>query len=165
MARLGLIAPCLLALAFGCGYSTRGLYPDSIQTVSVPVFKNNTFRRDIEFQLTEKVIQEIEAKTPFKVVGSADADTEIQGTISSFYKAPFGEDPYDNPRGGNMTMVVQIKWIDKRSGATLVQNEKVVSLTATQDFSIDVAQSQASADDIALRKIAQQIVRMLQSPW
>ena len=70
------------------GYTTRPLYDLGIRTVRVPIFKNFTFRRGLEFQLTEAVIREIESKTPYKVVQEADcADTELIGTIVGRSKA------------------------------------------------------------------------------
>ena len=41
-------------------------------------------RQGLEFDLTRAVVREIEAKTPYKVVGAdADADTELTGEPSS----------------------------------------------------------------------------------
>jgi hypothetical protein len=55
-----------------CGYSTKPVYDTNIRTVYVPIFKNTAFRdsvrRTIEYDLTRKVIQQIESKTPYKVV-------------------------------------------------------------------------------------------------
>src|SRR5215471_5504302 len=59
------------------GYTTRANYDTSIHTVRVPIFKNNTFYKGMEFDLTRAVVREIEAKTPFKVVSEGcSADTE-----------------------------------------------------------------------------------------
>src|SRR5438552_14575544 len=70
------------------GYTTRPMYDLSIRTVRVPIFKNLTFRHGLEFQLTEAVVREIQAKTPYRVVQSCeDADTELIGTIVGRSKA------------------------------------------------------------------------------
>ncbi len=62
------------------GYTTRPMYDLSIRTVYVPIFKNQTFNRGLEFQLTQAVIREIESKTPYKVVQCREAaDTETAG--------------------------------------------------------------------------------------
>src|SRR6266446_6128424 len=55
------------------GYTTRPNYDCTIHSVRVPIFKNVTFRRGLEFDLTRAVIREIEAKTPFKVVAAGCA--------------------------------------------------------------------------------------------
>src|ERR1700733_1967771 len=65
----GLLLACVAAaLLPGCatwdghfeilGYTTRPMYDLSICSVRVPIFKNLTFFKDVEFQLTEAVIRE-----------------------------------------------------------------------------------------------------------
>ena len=44
------------------GYTTRPNYDLGIRTVRVPIFKNYTLWRGLEFDLTRAVIREIEAK-------------------------------------------------------------------------------------------------------
>jgi hypothetical protein len=160
----------ILLLAAGCGYTTRGLYPDSIDTVHVPIFRSNGLRRDIEFQLTERVIQLIEARTPFKVVPRERADTILVGSIDNFFKGPFGEDGFDNPRGGIMTLLVTVSWIDNRTGQLIHEgnfklDNNAINLYAAQSFVIDAGQSVASADADAIEQIADQIVSLMQAPW
>lgn len=158
------LTACSLVVS-GCGYTTRGFYPENIRTVSVPIFKNESgFRRDIEFQLTQNLIEMIESRTPYKVVSDGDADTEIRGTISQYYKSPFGEDGYDNPRGGNMAMTVQVTWIDNRTGEALSQGG-AVQLISYGNFTIDTAESISTADQQLVRDMSQKIVSLMQSPW
>src|SRR5262249_16212598 len=52
------------------GYTSRPNYDTSIRTVYVPIFKNQSFRRGLEFDLTRAVIREIQAKTPYRVVSN-----------------------------------------------------------------------------------------------
>ncbi|MGL5094916.1 MAG: hypothetical protein ACRDD1_04975, partial [Planctomycetia bacterium] len=96
----------------GCGYTTAGLYPEQIQTVAVPIIANTGLRRDVEFQLTEKVIQKIESRTPLKVVRQGDADSEVRAEISAFTKGTYAEDVFDNPLGANMFLNIKVAWVD-----------------------------------------------------
>lgn len=155
----------LLLMAAGCGYSTRGLYPSDIHTVHVPIFQSTGLRRDYEFQLTEKVIKEIEKQTPFKVVREGDADTTLKGTIVNLYKSPFGEDGYDNPRGGAMVLAVDVSWVDNRSGQVLNASNRSFTMQIVEPYTIDLAESQATAMDAALGQMADHIVTLLQAPW
>lgn len=153
----------------GCGYSTRGLYPDNFRTVSVPIFKSQGLRRDLEFLLTQKLVQSIEAKTPYKVVASDRADTEIRGTISAFYKGPYGEDQFDNPNGGVENIVVSVTWVDRRSGEVLKDEtyrlDQTVSLNVVQPYNVDLAQTQATAINRAADQICDYIIALMHSPW
>lgn len=159
------LAGAWLGAAAGCGYSTRGLYPADMSTVSVPIFKNTTMRRDVEFILTEKVIQKIESRTPFKVVASGNADTEITGTITGLNKSPFGEDSYDNPRGGVMIFALSVCWTDKRTGKVLNEAKRTFDLRSFDTYTIDLAQSQATAINDICNRMADHVVSMMQSPW
>ena len=76
---------CLLAVALcggtagGCGYSIRAPFDKSVKTVFVPVFKTQSFRRDVNLNLTELIQKEIQNRTPYKPVGKPEgADTVIE---------------------------------------------------------------------------------------
>ena len=62
---------------------TNSLFPSDIQTVHVPVFASDSYRRGMGERLTELVIKEIEERTPYKVVSSADADSILTGRITN----------------------------------------------------------------------------------
>jgi hypothetical protein len=102
------------------GYSSRPNYNRDIHTVYVPIFKNKTFRRGLEFDLTRLVVREIEEKTPYKVVSNCEsADTELIGTIISVNKALVNLNPENEIREGEMTIGVEVIWRDRRTGEIL----------------------------------------------
>jgi hypothetical protein len=104
------------------GYTTRPNYDPGIRTIRVPIFKNTTYIRGLEFDLTRAVIREIQAKTPFKVV-SADcpADTELTGTITALNKIAINRTQLNEIREGQTTLAVEIVWRDLRTGEVLSQ--------------------------------------------
>jgi hypothetical protein len=83
---IAVLVACLGSLA-GCaadptaGYSAAPAYPKRIETVSVPIFENHTYVRGIEFELTDALIKEIEARTPYKVSRASGADSVISGHV------------------------------------------------------------------------------------
>src|SRR5687767_8614231 len=97
-----LLTPLLLSLCLtGCaGYQmgNRTLYSPDIRTVYVPMFESNSFRRGLGERLTEAVVKEIELKTPYKVVGSPNADSVLSGIIVSETKRVTVENAFDDPR-------------------------------------------------------------------
>lgn len=76
-------------LAVGCasdpteGYAAVSPFPRGISTVSVQIFENNTFDREIEFELADALIKQIEARTPYKVTSPTRADTILTGRVRS----------------------------------------------------------------------------------
>jgi hypothetical protein len=105
------------------GYSTRPNYDLSIHTVRVPIFQNRTFWTTtpvpgMEMDLTRAIIREIEDKTPYKVV-QCNADTELSGSILSFFKAPLSYNQMFYAREIETTLTVELTWRDLRTGKVL----------------------------------------------
>ena len=103
----------------------NALYDCSIHTVHVPIFVNHTFWRGLEFDLTRAVVREIEAKTPYKVVGSdCDADSELTGEIVAFTKGTLNVNPQNEIREQQTTLTVTLVWRNLRTGAFLSDASK-----------------------------------------
>ena len=165
--RTWLKATIATALA-GCGYTTRPMYPASIQTVYVPMFQSKVFRRGLEFQLTEAVIKEIERKTPYKVVRCDNADTTLKGEIKSVRKRLLIQTPEDEPRELEMALVLNVEWRDNRSGALLCNNQSEAApvLVRQSDlYAPELGQTTATAIRDTIDKLAVQIVAMMEEPW
>ena len=77
----------LFILAFcGCaemsGYSNESLFPKDVSSVCLEMFDNQSFRRGVEYKLSDALAKRIEAATPYKIISSKDrADTVISGQI------------------------------------------------------------------------------------
>src|SRR4030042_6722660 len=94
------VLPVLPAVLWGCaGYQigNQTLYPGHIRTVYVPMFESTSFRRNLGERLTEAVMKEIELKTPYKVVGTPDADSVLTGRIVDGGKHLVGESRSGEP--------------------------------------------------------------------
>ena len=82
---------CLLVLLLsGCGYTVGNGFSPDIKTVSVPIFENDTYRRGLEYQLTEAVQKEIQNRTPYRLARGTDADTRLTGRIVQVRKDVLG---------------------------------------------------------------------------
>ena len=89
MRRVALLVPVLVALASnGCatdptqGYSAMSTFRDDVTAIAVPIFVNDGFQRNVEFLLTDAVIKEIQARTPYTISSSARADSILLGRIT-----------------------------------------------------------------------------------
>jgi outer membrane lipopolysaccharide assembly protein LptE/RlpB len=77
-----------ITLLTGCGYHTLGSathLPDSVHTLAVPIFKNETQQYHTEVPVTQAVVREFTDRTRLHVVPGAtgDADATVSGTILS----------------------------------------------------------------------------------
>jgi len=163
----------LLASALsGCaGYQigAAALYPPDIRTVYVPMFESNSFRRHLGERLTEAVMKEIERNTPFKVVGTPNADSVLTGRIISETKGLVVESPTDEPRLVEVNLAVEVTWVD-RSGDVLRQGviplpPAVATVSQPAKFAPEVGSSVATAHQDAIQTLAEQIRGLMESPW
>jgi len=96
-----------------------------IRTIYVPVFQNHSYRRGLEFDLTQAVIREIEAQTPYKVVADRDsADSELLGTIATVTKNLLNMNQEHEDR--EMVVTVLVAWRDLRTGEVLLRPRPLV---------------------------------------
>ena len=162
-----------LVLLAGCaGYQVGNwtLYPGHVRTVHVPMFESNSFRRNLGEQLTEAVIKEIEAKTPYKVVGTPDADSVLTGRITGETKRVVVENRFDDPRQVEVDLQVQIRWTDYR-GNVIGQNDalplppEIALVSSSATLMPEVGRSVATAHQEAIQRVAEQIVAMMEAPW
>ncbi len=102
------------------GYSTNSNYDCNIKTVRVPIFDNRTFRRGLEFDLTQALVRQINEKTPYRVVGVGEtADTELRGTIIGATKGILNLNQLGEIREAECAITVELSWIDLRTGKLL----------------------------------------------
>ncbi len=153
----------------GCGYMVGNAYGPDVRTVEVPIFENDTFRRGIEYQLTESVQREIQLRTPFRLV-KGPADTRLTGRIVEARKNVLGETRNDDPRELQLALFVRVTWEDLRTGQLLAQQEvplqpQAIPTVGVAEFAPEVGQSLASATQDATNRLARQIVNMMEAPW
>jgi hypothetical protein len=170
-ARLILAAAILGSLLHsGCGYMVGGNFPPEIRTVYVPVFKNTTNRRGLEYQLTEAVQREIQKQTPFRLAKGPAADTKLVGTISLAQKSNVGETANDDPRVLMNNFTVTVSWVDTNTDRIFTEHAvqipaEVVALAARSVSAPEVGQSRLTAYQDAIDQLARDIVSRMEAPW
>lgn len=160
----------MVALA-GCGYTVGRSFDVPVQTVAVPTFGNESFRRGLEFQLTEQVQREIQNRTTFRVVrDDLAADTRLVGQIVRADKRSLTQSPFGDPRQLEFQMAVQVEWQDVRTGRNIAEYQipvpaGAIALLTAQDFAPETGQSRATAEREAVANMARQIVDLMETPW
>jgi hypothetical protein len=156
--------------ASGCGYMIGPAHDAQLTTISVPIFRNETFRRQLEFPLTEAVQKEIQKRTAMRIVHGSDAQTRLTGTIVDVGKTVLGENRFDDSRELQLGMTIRVKWEDLRNGRIISQQDvlldtNTVSLFAQSDFAPEVGHSLATATQDSIEQTARRIVDMMDAPW
>jgi Lipopolysaccharide-assembly len=157
----------------GCAayrFGAASLYPPDIQTVYVPVFESNSFRRSLSEWLTEAVCKEIELKTPYKVVGTPQADSVLTGKLTTDTKRVIVEDRYDQPREVEVNMSVQVRWVNRRgdllnSTTSVPLPQDLLTISAPGMLVPEYGQSVSTAQLQSIQRLATQIVSLMEMPW
>src|SRR5436190_7079700 len=118
---------CFVALLIGCssdptkGYSASTTFPKGINSVAVPIFTNDAYTRDVEFELTDALIKEIEARTPYKVTSENRADTILIGHIRTIELDELSKSRTTKLAEEMIVSVtIDFEWKDLRNGRTLL---------------------------------------------
>ena len=159
----------VIAIA-GCGYTLGTQTLQDVRTVHVPVFQSDSFRRNMDYLLTEAVQREIRTRTPYRLEDAETADTILKGRIVDIRKNILSETRYDDSRELQLMVGAEVTWVDRRSGQILHQQTFPVSSVLTQQasavsFAPEVGQSLATAQQEAATRLASRIVDLMEAPW
>jgi len=117
----------LLLAGTGCGYHAAGhavTLPDSVKTIAVPSFVNDTQTFKIEQTLTGAVVREMVTRTHYRIVNdtSDTADATLRGEVLSSSATPL---TYDSQTGRAASVLVVVSMrvsLTDRSGKVLYRN-------------------------------------------
>lgn len=147
------------------GYSFESSYSSDVRTVSVPIFDNITFSPGLGALLSEAVAKEIQRSTPWLVVDSARADTELTGTITDAELRRLS-----NTTGTGLVeeqalrLTVDFEWTDLRSGEPR-QIRRGFSATSTFLPRRDIGERVEVGQREAIEELAHDIVAELRNAW
>lgn len=147
------------------GYSFASTFDESIQSVSIPIFQNETTSRGLEVQLTESLIKELQSRTPWHIAPSDRADTTLVGVITDTRLFALS----DNPRTGlvqeqAVQLTIRFEWRDNRSGEIIVARD---GYTASSVFSPSrpVGDRLELGQRMAIEELAQDVISEMRSSW
>lgn len=162
----------LIALAGCAGYrvGTRSLHAPDVSTVYVPMIESDSYRRDLGERLTEAVVKEIELTTPYKVVGTPDADSILSAHLVSDTRRTLEETAFDDPRVYETNVRAEVTWLNRRRQPicppqTVALPPELVGIDQTATLIPEVGQSVVTAQQQAIQRLAQQIVATMEEPW
>jgi len=159
------LVPVLL-LGASCGYHTAGhvaQLPESVKTIAVPAFKNETTTYRIEQMLTSSVVREFTTRTHYRILSDTgnDADATLVGTVLSTSTSPLAYDTATGRAASVMVVVSMRVTLADRSGKVLYQNPAYL-FREQYEVSQDL-QSFFEEDSPALRRLSQDFARTLVS--
>jgi hypothetical protein len=133
-----------------------------VRSVYVPIFDNNTFRRGYEFDLTKAVRDQILLRTRLNIVDKDVADSILFGKITSVDENVLIENTRDNIVESRVSVGIEIRWVDRRTGRTIVERKNIRRPT---EFIVSRNETLTSSSNEAFVKVAQGIVDAMEEDW
>jgi hypothetical protein len=162
LSRAALAAAAAFALA-ACGYTTGSLVPDGYRTIAVPIFANETRRHDLEWEVTRAVVEEIQARTPLRVVDRDQSpDLTLSGVLRDVDESVSSRLARQRIRESDVFVSADVTITDRKSGKTLVEKQRV---TEREAFVPELGEDVRTARQEAVRALAERIARTLESAW
>lgn len=169
-----MLVACYVMLS-GCASYRMGsesLYAPDVRTVYVPMIESESLRRDLGEQLTEAIVNEIELKTPYKVVGSPAADAVLTVRLLNDVRRTLVEDAFDQTRAAETVLQAEVSYINhRRQGFALATPQYIVvpgelNLAGQTALQVPaVGQTVAFSQQVAIERLAQQIVGTMEEDW
>jgi len=146
------------------GYSGKSLFPQDVSTIYLEMFDNQSFRRGIEYELSDALAKRIEAQTPYKIVTSRDrADTIMSGRITQA-----GESVLTTERQTGRALEKEVElqalvnWKNLKTGQLLIDNQ---TISASATYSEWQNQGFLYGSNLAANNLAGRIVELMEEKW
>jgi len=152
-------AAALLAPVIGCtGWSVEPLGLGGLNRVYVPFFKNDTFFRRVEHDLTRQVILRINERQDFFLTDENSAELILEGRIVDYNLREIAEDREDRVTSASSTITVEVKVI--RAWDRKILRSEIVRDTAQYDLVLNETLESAREDSFKI--LSQRIVDLLE---
>ena len=125
------------------------------------MFDNQTFRRGIEYELSDALSKRIETETPYKIVTNRNrADTIISGQIVSIGETALS---IERDTGRILEKEVELQavvnWKNLNTGELLINNQTVSSSASYSEYQM---QDFKYGSSLAANKLARNIVELME---
>jgi hypothetical protein len=160
----------------GCGYQQTGstanatggyrwstLYRGDVHSVAVPIFANKTYYRGYEFNLTKAVVNQLELRSPYKVMPKERADTILEGEIDHVRVRTLGlSRTAIIPQEQLLEFSVNFTWRDLRTGKIYVKRQ---DFRQTAQYYPTLGEGQSVGEQQDVERLALAIVEQLEADW
>ncbi|MDX1963064.1 MAG: LptE family protein [Pirellulales bacterium] len=172
--RIALFAILFACCGLACGCATyrfgqSSLFPADVQTVYVPMFESDSFRRYLGERLTEEVCKQIETNTPYKVVNDPNADSILQGRIVNETKRLVVNNLFGDARETEVNFQVLVTWVNRRGEVlreqTIPLPADLVDLGQSAELIPEYGRSIATTQQAVIDSLAARITGLMEREW
>jgi len=159
---------CFVLGAGGCGastgYTNASLFPKEVNSVYLEMFDNRSFRRGIEFTLSDALAKRIEVDTPYKIVSNRDrADSVMSGQVVLAGESILTiERDLGRALEKEVVLTAVVNWKNMKDGKLMINSKTVTAAASYSEFQ---GQDFTYASAVAANKLARTIVELMENPW
>ena len=147
-----------LLAASACGYRLAGrsapAFPQSLRTIAVPAFQNETFQFKIEQKLTTAVMEEFLSRTSYRVQSATEgSDAILEGAVTSIYSGPI---IFDTNSGRTTEVLInvslRVRLVETATGQVLYEANDLLfreSYEISTDPNMYFGENQAALDRLS----------------
>ncbi len=147
------------------GYALGSAYDDSIRTIAVPIFQNNTIERGLETSLTDAIIKQIQTRTPWRIARPDNADTTLTGALTQHRLSQLSQTPGTGlVQEQGVTLSIRYEWVDNRTG-DILSARAAFSATSTFVPQRGIGERLEHAEREAIDELARDLVEQLRARW
>ena len=146
------------------GYSNESMFPENVSSVCLKMFDNQSFRRGVEYELSDALAKRIEVETPYKILSDADrADTLMSGQILSISEFALSTDrELGTILEKEVELYAVVDWKNLKTGELLIDHLEV---RASASYSPYQLQDFKYASSLAANNLARKIVELMERKW
>ncbi|OED37226.1 hypothetical protein AB834_02035 [PVC group bacterium (ex Bugula neritina AB1)] len=165
----------IVSFLSGCGYSTKSFLPSHVNSIAVPMFKNETFRlkkagrtfkRRLEKTVTDKVIQNFIQDGQLQVLEPSMADWVLEGTVTDYEVRPLRYSSSDAGLVEEIRLILKVSVVLKDAKSQKVIWKKK-SIFREEDLYVDgsIFDEEERGLELAAFRIAKKITTEVLEGW
>jgi len=159
----------ILALAGCAGYrvgNTSGRDLQGVRSVYVPTARNTSLEPDLQMTVTNAVIRRFNSDGTLEVNQSANADSELDVTITNVRHTPARSSTSDILITAEYQLTIEAKatYVNRRLGRKMFEN---VTVTGSTNFftQSDIQEGERQAIPLAAQDLANNTVKLITEGW
>lgn len=143
-----------------------GTEVQGVQTVYVPVVKNESFEPGLQVMTTNAIIRRFENDGTLQTVNSSGADSELTVTIKKIQRSGTRSDRQNLLRAAeyDVEIIAEATYINRRLGKKIFENREVRGKTAYY-VQRDLQESERQSLPLAAEDLAYNIVKLVVEGW
>ncbi len=152
----------LLALSGACVALDRdAIFPPERDQVFLAYFDNDTFYRDYQFELTERIRDEILSRPGLRLTSKETAEVVVGGRIVDVRQRVLSDDRQRDVTSESTTITVVVELKDAQTGQVI----RTKKLSRIGRFVPAFSEDLDDGRDEAFSFLARDIVRLLEAPF